>query len=108
VEQILFNLIDNACKYANQAADKRVHVTVSCQSQRVMIMVRDHGPGICATGRRKLFQPFSKSVHEAASTAPGVGLGLALSRRLAAELGGRLELCSANDEGAAFVLTLPR
>ena len=108
VEQILFNLVDNACKYAVAAADKRIHLAIDVQSRRVAFIVRDHGPGISAAGRRRLFQPFSKSVHEAANTAPGVGLGLALSRRLAADLGGRLELQSPPEGGCAFVLTLPR
>jgi signal transduction histidine kinase len=57
-------------------------------------------------GRRKLFKPFSKSVHEAANSAPGVGLGLALCRRLARHLGGRLTLAESN-EGAVFELRLP-
>jgi signal transduction histidine kinase len=108
VEQILFNLVDNACKYAAAANDKQIQVSLVAQPRSVQLVVRDHGPGISVAGRKKLFQPFSKSVHEAASTAPGVGLGLALSRRLAAELGGRLELQSPPDGGAAFVLTLPR
>ena len=108
VEQILFNLVDNACKYAAGAADKRLHLQLAAGPRRVTIAVRDHGPGIAAAGRRKLFQPFSKSVHEAANSAPGVGLGLALCRRLAIDLGGKLELESPADGGAAFVLTLPR
>ena len=108
VEQILFNLVDNACKYAAASADKRIHLEIDAQPRRVRIAVRDHGPGISRAGRKKLFQPFSKSVHEAASTAPGVGLGLALCRRLAADLGGRLDLESPTDGGAAFVLMLPR
>ncbi len=108
VEQILFNLVDNACKYAVAAADKRIHLAIDGQLRRVQFSVRDHGPGISAAGRRRLFRPFSKSVHEAANTAPGVGLGLALSRRLAADLGGRLELQSPAVGGCAFVLTLPR
>ncbi|HZN36220.1 MAG TPA: HAMP domain-containing sensor histidine kinase [Pirellulaceae bacterium] len=108
VEQILFNLVDNACKYAVNAADKRIHLAIAVQPRQVQFTVRDHGPGISASGRRRLFQPFSKSVHEAANTAPGVGLGLALSRRLAGELGGRLQLNSPVGGGCAFVLTLPR
>jgi signal transduction histidine kinase len=108
VEQILFNLVDNACKYAAAAADKRLHLQIAVSPRRVTITVLDHGPGIAAAGRRRLFQPFSKSVHEAANSAPGVGLGLALCRRLASDLGGKLELQSPADGGAAFVLTLPR
>jgi len=107
VEQILFNLVDNACKYAAGSTDKRIHLEITSDARRVRIAVRDHGPGISRTGRKKLFQPFSKSVHEAASTAPGVGLGLALCRRLAADLGCRLDLESPADGGAIFVLTLP-
>jgi signal transduction histidine kinase len=108
VEQILFNLVDNACKYAAASSDNRLHLAMKSEPRRVLISVRDHGPGISPAGRRKLFQPFSKSVHEAANTAPGVGLGLALSRRLANDLGGKLELQSPPDGGAEFVLSLPR
>lgn len=108
VEQILFNLVDNACKYAVTATDKRIHLTIAVQPRRVQIAVRDHGPGISAAGRKRLFQPFSKSVHEAANSAPGVGLGLALSRRLASDLSGRLELQSPPAGGCEFILTLPR
>ena len=75
--------------------------------RNVQIPLRDHGPGIICRAEA-LFQPFSKSVHEAASTAPGVGLGLALSRRLAHDLGGKLQLQSPAGGGAEFVLTLPR
>jgi len=110
VEQILFNLVDNACKYAAAADDKRIHLNIAVQHRNVVIEVRDHGPGISAAARRRLFTPFSKSVQEAARTAPGVGLGLALSKRLASDLGGRLNIAEGRKEaldGAAFVLTLP-
>ena len=107
VEQVLFNLVDNACKYAAGAADRRIHVQVEATARAVQLHVRDHGPGLPAEARRRLFRPFSKSAHEAARTAPGVGLGLALSRRLAVALGGGLE-AESGGEGAAFVLSLPR
>jgi signal transduction histidine kinase len=108
VEQILFNLVDNACKYASQAEDKRIHLQVSAAGRHVKFRVRDHGPGISRQGQRKLFLPFSKSVHEAANSAPGVGLGLALSRRLARDLGGSLTMENRTaDSGAVFVLALP-
>jgi signal transduction histidine kinase len=108
VEQILFNLIDNACKYAATAEDRRLHLETFAVDRYVIVRVRDHGPGIDDKAARRLFQPFSKSVHDAASSAPGVGLGLALSRRLAHELGGRLEHEGSTQSGASFVLYLPR
>jgi C4-dicarboxylate-specific signal transduction histidine kinase len=70
--------------------------------------VRDHGPGIAAAVRRKLFHSFSKSAQEAAQSAPGIGLGLALSRRLARDMGGDLRLDERVTDGARFVLTLTR
>lgn len=105
VEQILFNLVDNACKYAAAADDKRIHLELVESAGPVRLRVFDHGPGISADAAARLFQPFSKSVQEAAVTAPGVGLGLALSQRLAEELGGQLEW--ERGSGASFCLTLP-
>jgi signal transduction histidine kinase len=115
VEQVLFNLVDNACKYAARADDRRVRLAVSAEDGRVALRVCDHGPGVAPDVRGRLFRPFSKSARQAAATAPGVGLGLALSRRLARGMGGdlRLEAPAPRDAGgpaapgACFVLTLP-
>ncbi|MCH8859346.1 MAG: HAMP domain-containing histidine kinase [Proteobacteria bacterium] len=104
VEQILFNLVDNACKYASNDLPAVIRIQAQCCGKRLSIYVRDQGPGIPADERRRLFQPFSKSASEAAHSKPGVGLGLALGRRLARAMGGdlRLEDCG----GGAFVLIL--
>jgi len=106
VEQILFNLVDNACKYAASAEDRSIHV--SCASERGLAVLRvtDHGPGIPAAEASKIFRPFAKSAKDAANSAPGVGLGLSLSRRLAREMGGDLRL-EASSDGACFALSLP-
>jgi len=105
VEQILFNLVDNACKYA--AFDPSVLVQAAREGGRLLLRVKDHGPGIARADRKKLFRPFHKSAREAARSAPGVGLGLALCRRLALSLGGDLRLESGTSVGACFVLELP-
>lgn len=107
VGQILFNLVDNAAKYARQADCRRIDVSCILNGKTANIRVRDHGPGLSPSQRRRLFRPFSKTVQEAAVTAPGVGLGLALCRRLAHDLGGRLELEASAPPGAAFILKLP-
>jgi signal transduction histidine kinase len=130
VEQILLNLVDNACKYAASASDRRIHIEVAQNGKdrsheshgshrshfssarrgrpgHVLLRVRDHGPGISVEDARRLFRPFSKSAREAANSAPGVGLGLALSRRLARAMGGDLRLDPAAGDGACFTLSLP-
>lgn len=106
VEQVLFNLVDNACKYAADAADKRIHLSCELHNGEVRLRLRDHGPGISGEMRRRLFRAFSKSAHEAAHSAPGVGLGLALSRRLARDMRGDLRFEQNGGEGACFVLSL--
>jgi signal transduction histidine kinase len=107
VERILVNLVDNACKYAAGAQDLRVHLEVDTDGAMARLRVRDHGPGIGQVDARRLFRPFSKSAEQAAASAPGIGLGLSLSRRLAREMGGDLFLEPTQNDGACFVLTLP-
>lgn len=108
VEQIVFNLVDNACKYAAPASkEKCLRVEVTVEPKQAVVRVRDHGPGLTRQQLKRLFRPFEKSATEAAHSAPGVGLGLALCRRLARELGGDLALES-SDAGACFKLTVPR
>lgn len=105
-EQILFNLVDNAAKYAPSEEHPRIVLSVRRDGREVELRVRDFGPGIPADERRKVFEPFAKADAHAAGTQPGVGLGLALCRRLARQMGGDLRLEAASP-GAAFVLTLP-
>lgn len=109
VEQILLNLVDNACKYAGSAEDRRIHIIPVSAGGQLAVTVRDHGPGLGNARERRLFTPFHRGAREAAGNAPGVGLGLALSRRLARSLGGdlRIDRNVAGANGAAFRLTLP-
>jgi K+-sensing histidine kinase KdpD len=104
VEHVLFNLIDNAAKYAT--GTKEVAITAEAARDRLSILVRDHGPGISPSERKRIFRAFHKSAAAAAESRPGVGLGLALSRRLARGGGGELEL-KHTYAGTCFVLTLP-
>jgi signal transduction histidine kinase len=106
VEQILFNLVDNACKYAGGGEEKLIHLSAAREGEMVALQVRDHGPGIPESQAGRLFRPFRKSARDTAQSAPGVGLGLALSRRLARRLGGDLRVVPCPAPGACFGLTL--
>jgi signal transduction histidine kinase len=107
VDQILSNLVDNAVKFAGTATDRRIHLDVTRAGRWLTASVRDHGPGVAPEIARRLFRPFSKSARDAAQSAPGIGLGLALSRRLARAQGGDLRLQTCGSSGACFELTLP-
>jgi len=106
VEQILFNLVDNACKYA-VGDDRSLRFSALRQDGFALLRCCDKGPGIAPEDRKNLFRPFSKSAQKAARSAPGVGLGLALCRRLARSLGGDLVFDATVQDGACFVLKLP-
>lgn len=105
VEQLLFNLVDNACKYGTPSQTGEVELVISRQAETIRFEVRDGGPGIDADQRRTMFRPFHKSDQDAANSRPGVGLGLALCQRMARTLGGRLYYQPLQD-GASFVLEI--
>ena len=108
VQQILGNLIDNACKYCGEANDRRIRIRACSNSGRLLALeVEDRGPGISRLERRSIFQAFQRGKHTEVITG-GVGLGLALAQRWAKLLGGRLILESIpGTPGACFRLEIP-
>lgn len=105
VEQIVYNLADNAAKYA--CFDGSVlKVELAREKRFLVIRVEDEGKGISDSLKGKLFRPFSRSAEEAAGKQPGVGLGLALSRELARSMGGDLCL-EESSHGCRFALRIP-
>ncbi len=108
VQQILGNLIDNACKYSRGADDRRIWLRARSQGgHRLVLEVEDRGPGVSQPDRRTIFRPFRRG-HSVEVSAGGVGLGLALAQRWARLLGGKLTLqAAAESAGACFRLELP-
>ena len=106
VQQILANLIDNACKYSRDAVDKRICLRARPHGKSLVLEVEDRGPGVARRDRRILFRPFRRG-RQADLTAGGVGLGLALADRWARLLGGALQYAGPPEGGACFRLLLP-
>jgi signal transduction histidine kinase len=107
VQQILGNLIDNACKYSRGAEDCRLWLCARAEGDSLVLEVEDRGPGVPQGERRSIFRPFCRG-SGADVTAGGVGLGLALAQRWAQLLGGTLTLQPAcAGTGARFRLALP-
>jgi len=109
VGQILFNLVDNACKYAAPSRVPRIDIEAARENGLVLFRVRDHGPGVAREHASRIFEPFDRGgVPSGDAARPGVGLGLALSRGLARDQGGDLTLdAPAGGPGARFTLRLP-
>ena len=107
VEQILGNLIDNARKYSQDAADARIWIRALGEGTRIVIEIEDRGPGVTKRERSSIFRPFRRG-RDADVKAGGVGLGLALATRWAAFIGGRLSVrAGEGGVGACFRLELP-
>jgi signal transduction histidine kinase len=107
VEQILANLIDNACKYSRGAEDQRIWLRARREANQVVLEVEDRGPGVPVGERRSIFRAFRRGPG-ADVTAGGVGLGLALASQWAELLGGKLSVTNgAAGVGACFRLELP-
>jgi signal transduction histidine kinase len=107
LSQVLFNLVDNALKYAREAADKEVLVTLRAAGRGVAMTVRDRGPGVPAAHLRHVFEPFYRGEDELTRTASGAGIGLALVRQLVERMGGRVAGRNHPDGGFEVTVTLP-
>lgn len=101
--QVLMNLLANAVKYTDEG---RVHLAVTRASSSVRFEVTDTGIGIRDVDRERLFRAFSR-LDRGNETRQGTGLGLYLSARLAALLGGQIEFESTVGVGSTFTLVLP-
>ncbi|MGZ8578188.1 MAG: sensor histidine kinase [Actinomycetota bacterium] len=105
VQRILSNLVDNALKYS--PPDSRVSVDARAESRDVVVSVRDQGPGIPEDAQSRVFERFFQVDSSSTRSVGGVGLGLYISRSLAEQIGGSLQLESSNERGSVFALTLP-
>jgi len=103
--QILLNLLTNALKFTDSGS---VKVDWSANEQRVSINVRDTGRGIPADRVGQIFEPFVQVGRNPDEARQGIGLGLAISRQLARNLGGDLHVESTDGVGSVFTLQLPR
>jgi two-component system sensor histidine kinase KdpD len=108
-EQVLFNLIDNAAKYAHPGTT--ITLRARRESGTVRIMVMDEGPGLPDADREKVFDKFYR-VRAGDSQRAGTGLGLAIARGFMEAMGGAITAANRTDLseaglGAVFILTLP-
>ena len=100
IHVVLTNLVGNALDFAGEGVPPAVRVAASSNGTCCTIRVSDNGPGVSAAIRPRLFEPF------VTGRSNGVGIGLALSRRIARAHGGDLRLVD-GPGGACFELTLP-
>jgi signal transduction histidine kinase len=103
--QLLDNLLENACKYSGPGTP--IVVRASSESDAVALRVEDHGSGIPPEDLLRIFEPFYRTEAARRLGSAGVGLGLAIARRIAEAHDGTITVESETGRGSRFFLRLP-
>jgi two-component system sensor histidine kinase KdpD len=103
IERVLYNLIENACKYT--PPDTLITLEGEVRGSDLLVSVSDTGPGIPKGQEEAIFEKFTRGSRE--SSTPGVGLGLAISRAIVEAHHGRIAVENRPTGGARFTFTLP-
>lgn len=106
VMQIVMNLVDNSLKFAANAAHKCIDLTLAVEGNRLIMRIRDYGPGIPDSETTQIFTLFYRIGNELTRSAQGTGIGLALVQQLVRAMNGGIELFHP-EPGAGFKLNFP-
>jgi signal transduction histidine kinase len=106
ITQVLTNLIDNAIKFTPQDGNVRVAISPTGNDDWLSISVSDTGPGISEDERAQIFDEFYQIDRPGEEKAKGVGLGLAISKKLIDMHGGVISVDSVDGKGSTFTFTV--
>lgn len=104
IEQVVYNLIDNAIKFSPN--NGRITVTVYEKNEKIFVSVKDEGPGIQKDKQNKVWDRFYKSDSSRGKDKKGTGLGLSITREIIKAHGENINLISTEGAGSEFVFTL--
>lgn len=123
LEQVLINLLSNACQaMAGQAGKRTIRIESQQQDDRLVLGVTDSGPGIPKQVRERLFEPFvsqpasesettqptvSNGCLSPSSSKPGSGLGLSICKEILGSAGAQILLDDRIEQGCSFQVDLP-
>ena len=107
IDQVLTNLLGNAMQFATSRVAVKIESRTLCAGglHFVEVSVTDDGPGVASADRERIFEPYVRG-RERGETG-GLGLGLAISRRIVEAHGGSISVAQAPGGGSRFVFTLP-
>jgi len=103
LRRLIRNLLENARRYAGNGP---ITVSVTAEAGRAVLEVSDHGPGVPASERQRIFEPFYR-LAGGSENGRGSGLGLALVRQIARHHGGEVRCVAAQGGGSVFEVALP-
>jgi len=104
MEQVLANLLDNACKYSGESIS--IKISTFENSDKAYIAVQDNGPGISNEHIQRIFERFYR-VDSSRESSRGTGLGLSIVKHIISKHDGRIWVESKDNEGSNFIIELP-
>jgi len=105
LERVFYNLLNNAYKHAPE--NSTVYINAEACQERIKVRIQDHGPGIEPEHQQYLFHRFYRSDDDRNREKGGVGLGLAICKRIIDAHGGHISVESELGHGATFIIDLP-
>ena len=106
IEQVLYNLIDNAVKFSNQ--DSSIRITTEERGNKVMIAVKDNGIGIPKESQARIWERFYKTDMSRGKDKKGTGLGLSIVKEIITAHEENISVVSTEGVGTEFIFSLPR
>src|SRR5262249_34958287 len=104
--EVVENLVGNAIKYSPLSS--RIEVVARRRDSRVLVEVKDAGPGLSEEDKRRMFGRFQRLSALPTGGEPATGLGLSIAKHLSELMGGELSAESAGPgQGACFTLSMP-
>jgi len=107
LKRVVMNLLGNAIKFTPRGKSVELSVTYDASRRRMKISVTDTGIGIAKEKQEKIFEAFAQAEEHTALEYGGTGLGLSISAQYVAEMGGKLQLESALEQGSRFFFEIP-
>lgn len=106
IQQVLYNLIDNAIKFSNDNSSIEVETTV--RHEKVFVSVKDHGVGIPKESQKKIWERFYKTDSSRGKDKRGTGLGLAIVKEIIQAHNEHINVISTEGVGTEFTFSLPK
>lgn len=106
IQQVLYNLIDNAIKFSNP--ESAIKVTVEEKGAKVFVAVKDHGIGIPKESIKKIWERFYKTDNSRGKDKKGTGLGLSIAKEIITAHNENINVISTEGVGTEFIFTLSR
>ena len=105
IQQVLYNLIDNAIKFSNN--DSAIYVSTAMRQRKVFVSVRDTGCGIPKESLKKIWDRFYKTDSSRGRDRTGTGLGLSIVKEILQAHGENIDVVSTEKVGSEFTFSLP-